>query len=225
VEYRVVRPNGEVCIVHSRGDVTRDESGRPRRMFGTVQDITERKQAEEDLRESERRYREAQMELAHVNRVATMGQLTASIAHEISQPIAAAVTNADAGLRWLAAQPPNVEEVRDAFDHIIKASNQASEVIGRIRALIKKVPARKATLDINETILETIALTRSELRRHCILLQTELTDGLPRIWGDRVQLQQVILNLIMNAIEAMSEVSEGSRELLIGTSEGVRRRA
>jgi signal transduction histidine kinase len=115
---------------------------------------------------------------------------------------------------------PNVEEVRDALDHIIKASNQASEVIGRIRALIKKVPARKATLDINETILETIALTRSELRRHCILLQTELTDGLPRIWGDRVQLQQVILNLIMNAIEAMSEVSEGSRELLIGTSEG-----
>jgi signal transduction histidine kinase len=146
-----------------------------------------------------------------------MGQLTASIAHEVNQPIAAAVTNADAGLRWLAAQPPNLEEVRDAFDHIIKASNQASEVVGRIRALIKKLPARKASLDINETILETIALTRSEMRRHCILLQTELANGLPRIWGDRVQLQQVILNLIMNAIEAMSEVSEGSRELLIDT--------
>jgi PAS domain S-box-containing protein len=219
-EYRVVRPNGEVRIVHSRGDVMRDESGRPRRRFGTLQDITERRRAEDDLRESERRYREAQMELAHVNRVATMGQLTASIAHEVSQPIAAAATSADAGLRWLAAQPPDLKEARDAFDHIIKAGNQASEVIGRIRALIKKVPARKASLDINETILETIALTRSELRRHCILLQTELTNGLPGIWGDRVQLQQVILNLIMNAIEAMSEVSEGSRKLLISTSQG-----
>ncbi|HEY4861614.1 MAG TPA: PAS domain-containing protein [Xanthobacteraceae bacterium] len=217
VECRVVWPNGEVRVVHSRGDVTRDESGRPRRRFGTVQDITERKRAEDDLRKSERRYREAQSELAHVNRVTTMGQLTATIAHEVNQPIAAAVTNADAGLRWLAAQPPNLEEVRDAFDHIIKASNQASEVVGRIRALIKKLPARKASLDINETILETIALTRSEMRRHCILLQTELANGLPRIWGDRVQLQQVILNLIMNAIEAMSEVSEGSRELLIDT--------
>ena len=183
-----------------------------------VLDLTERKRAEEDLRESERRYRETQMELAHVNRVTTMGQLTASIAHEVSQPIAAAATNASAGLRWLAAQPPDLKEARDAFDSIIKASNQAGEVIGRIRALIKKVPERKATLDINETILETISLTRSEMRQHGVLLKTELTNGLPRIWGDRVQLQQVILNLIMNAIEAMSEISEGSRELLIGSS-------
>jgi PAS domain S-box-containing protein len=183
-----------------------------------VLDLTERKHAEEDLRESERRHREAQMELAHVNRVATMGQLTASIAHEVNQPIGAAVTFADAGLNWLAAQPPDLEEVRIAFNRIIKAGNQAGEVIGRIRALVKKVPVQKASLDINETILQTIALTRSEMGRHGILLQTELANGLPRIWGDRVQLQQVILNLIMNAIEAMSEVSEGPRELLIGTS-------
>jgi PAS domain S-box-containing protein len=218
LEYRLVRPNGEVRIVHSRGDVTRDESGRPLRMFGIVQDITERKRAEEDLRESERRYRETQLELAHVNRVTTMGQLTASIAHEVNQPIAAAVTNAETGLRWLAAHPPNLENAQDAFDRIIKAGNQASGVIGRIHGLIKKVPAQRATLDINETILETIALTRSEIQRHCILLQTELARDLPSIRGDRVQLQQVILNLIMNAIDAMTEVSEGSRVLLIGSS-------
>jgi PAS domain S-box-containing protein len=217
-EYRVVRPNGEVRIVHSQGDVMWDESGRPRRMFGIVQDITERKRAEEDLRESERRHRETQMELVHVNRVTTMGQLTASIAHEVNQPIAAAVTSADAGLRWLAAAPPNLEKTRDAFERIIKAGKQASEVIGRIRGLVKKVPAHRSPLDVNEMILETIALTRSEMLRHCILLQTELAKDLPSIRGDRVQLQQVILNLIMNAIEAMSEVSDGSRELMIGSN-------
>jgi PAS domain S-box-containing protein len=217
-EYRVVRPNGEVRIVHSQGDVMWDESGRPRRMFGIVQDITARKRAEEDLRESERRHRETQMELAHINRVTTMGQLTASIAHEVNQPIAAAVTSADAGLRWLAAQPPNFEKTRDAFERIIRAGKQASEVIGRIRGLIKKVPAHRAPLDINEMILETIALTHSEMQRHCIFLQTELANDLPIIRGDRVQLQQVILNLIMNAIEAMSEVSDDSRELMIGSN-------
>jgi PAS domain S-box-containing protein len=218
VEYGVARPNGEVRIVHSQGDVMRDKSGRPRRMFGIVQDVTARKRAEEDLRESERRHRETQMELAHVNRVTTMGQLTASIAHEVNQPITAAVTSADAGLRWLAAQPPNLAKARDTFESIIKAGNQASDVIGRIRALIKKVPARRTTLDINEMILETIALTRGEMQRHCVLLRTELANDLPSILGDRVQLQQVILNLIMNAIEALSEVSDDSRELMIGSN-------
>jgi PAS domain S-box-containing protein len=218
VEYRLVRPDGEVRIVHSQGDVMRDESGRPRRVFGIIQDITERKQAEENLRESEQRYREAQMALAHANRVTTMGQLTASIAHEVSQPIAAAVTSATAGLRWLATQPPDLGEVRDAFEIVIKAGNQAGNVINRIRALTRKVAVQMVALDINETILETIALTRAEMRRHGILLQTELGNGLPRIRGDRVQLQQVILNLTMNAIEAMSDDGEGSRGLLIGTS-------
>ncbi len=158
VEYRVVRPNGEVRIVHSQGDVMRNELGGSRRMFGTVQDVTERKRrAEEDLRESERRYRESQTELAHVNRVTTMGQLTASIAHEVSQPIGAVVINAETGLLRLAAQPLDLKEVRNAIDRIVKAGNQAGQVIGRIRALIQKLPARHDPLEINETIVEVIA--------------------------------------------------------------------
>jgi PAS domain S-box-containing protein len=198
------------------GSASFDESGQQGVAF--VLDLTERKRAEAEACESERRYRETQMELAHVNRVTTMGQLTASIAHEVNQPIGATITNAGAGLRWLAAQPPNLSKVRDTFESIIKAGNQASDVIGRIRGLIKKVPAQRATLDINEMILETIALTRSEMQRHCILLQTELAQDLPCILGDRVQLQQVILNLIMNAIEAMSEVGDNTRELVVGSN-------
>ena len=133
------------------------------------------------------------------------------------QPIAATVTNADAALRWLGAQPPDLEEARQALGRIVKDGNRASEVIGRIRALIKKAPPRKDALEINEAILEVIALTRGEVVKNGVSVQTQLAEGLPLIQGDRVQLQQVILNLIINAVEAMSGVSEGSRELLIGT--------
>jgi len=183
-----------------------------------VLDLTERKRAEENLRESERRYREAQMSLAHANRVTTIGQLAASIAHEVSQPIAATVTNADAALRWLDGQPPDLEEVRHSLDAIIKDGHRAGDVIGGIRALIKKAPPRQDQLDINEAILEVIEVTKSELLQNGVSLQTELAKGLPRIQGDRIQLQQILLNLIMNAIEAMSDV-KGSRNLLISTVE------
>ena len=175
-------------------------------------DLTEHIRASEALRE-------AQTELAHVNRVTTMGQLAASIAHEVSQPIAATVTNAHAALRWLGAQPPDQEEVRQALDDIIKDGKRAGDVIGRIRAIIRNVPPRHDRLDINEAILDVIGLTRSELVRKGILLQTEFARGLPPIRGDRVQLQQVVLNLIMNAAEAMSDGNEQPRELLIGTAE------
>jgi C4-dicarboxylate-specific signal transduction histidine kinase len=174
-----------------------------------------------DLQEREARYREAQMELAHANRVTTMGQLTASIAHEVSQPIAAAVTSAYAALSWLGRHPPDLEKVRQSLDAIIKDGNRAGGVIGRIRALIKKVPPRHDQLDINDAILEVIEVTRSELLRNDVSLQTELAKGLPLIRGDRIQLQQIVLNLIMNAVEAMSDVSKGSRDFLISTAEDI----
>ena len=161
--------------------------------------------------------REAQAELAHVNRVTTMGQLAASIAHEVNQPLAASVANACAGLRCLDLQPPNLEEVREALAAIVTDSNRASDVINRMRALIKKAPARKDGLQINEVILEVTALMRGELVKSGVSLNTQLAQGLPLIQGDRVQLQQVLVNLIMNAVEAMGSVNHGSRELLIGT--------
>ncbi|NKQ75579.1 sensor histidine kinase, partial [Rhizobium ruizarguesonis] len=181
-----------------------------------VLDLTERRQAEEALRESEEALREALVQLAHANRVATMGQLTASIAHEVNQPLAASLTNAQAALRWLGTHPPNLEEVTQALGRIVDNANRAGDVIGRIRALVKKEPPRKGQFDLNEAIRHVIALTGSEVLRQGVTLQTELAMSLPSVEGDRVQLQQVILNLIMNAIEAMSGNDE-ERELLIST--------
>jgi C4-dicarboxylate-specific signal transduction histidine kinase len=163
--------------------------------------------------------RVVQMELAHANRVATVGQLTASIAHEVKQPIAATVGNAEAALRWLGHQPANLDEVRDALSRIVKEGRRASEVIGRIRALVAKAPPLTDRLDINEAIREVIELTRGETVKNDVTVRADLADGLPFIHGDRVQLQQVLLNLIINAVEAMAEVSEGARELLIRTGE------
>src|SRR5712672_264336 len=165
----------------------------------------------------ERQYREAQMALAHANRVAAMGQLTASIAHEVNQPITAAVTNAQAALRWMSAEPPDFGELSEALAGIIKEGNRASEVIGRIRALIKKAPPRKDAVFINDAILEVVALTRTEAANNGVLVRTQLAEGLPPVQGDRVQLQQVMLNLIVNAIQSMSGVEDGNRELHVST--------
>jgi C4-dicarboxylate-specific signal transduction histidine kinase len=161
--------------------------------------------------------RSAQTELAHASRVATVGELTASIAHEVNQPIAATVTNAHAALRWLGAQPPNLDEVGQALARILKDGHRAGEVIGRIRTLIKKAPPRKDAVAINDAILEVVALTRAEAANNEVSIRTQLADGVPLVQGDWVQLQQVILNLIMNAIEAICSDSGGDRDLLICT--------
>ena len=190
----------------------------PRQAIAFVLDLTERKRAEADARESEGRNREMEMELAHANRVATMGQLTASIAHEVKQPIAAAVSNAQAALLWLDRQPPDLEEVRQALASIVKDGMRAGDVVDHIRDLIKKAPPREDRLEINAAIREVIELTRGETGKNGVAVQAELADGLPLIRGDRVQLQQVMLNLIINAVEAMTGVSEGPRELLISTA-------
>jgi PAS domain S-box-containing protein len=215
-EKEYLRKDGSRVPVLTGGTLF-EESGNQGVSF--VLDLTERKRAEAEARESERRYREAQMALAHANRVTTMGQLSASIAHEVSQPIAATVANADAALHWLGGQPPDLEEVRQALQAIIKDGHRAGDVIGRIRGLIKNVPPRDDQVGINEAILEVIGVARSELLRNGVSLRTELAKGLPLVRGDRVQLQQLVLNLIMNALEAMSDAPKGSRDLLIGTVE------
>jgi PAS domain S-box-containing protein len=197
------------------GEATFEEGGNQGVAF--VLDLSERKRVEAEARESERRYREAQLELAHANRVATMGQLTSSIAHEVNQPITAAVTYALAARRWLSAEPPNFREVDDALSLIVKEGNRAGEVIGRIRALIRKAPPRKDAISINDAILEVVALTRTEAANNGVLVRTQLAESLPPVQADRVQLQQVLLNLIINAIEAMRDVGEEERELLIST--------
>jgi PAS domain S-box-containing protein len=203
-------PDGSTRYVSVSGLPVFDETGRFVGYRGVGRHITERKRAEEALRS-------VQAELAHANRVTTMGQLTASIAHEINQPICAMVTNAEAALRWLGRRPPDLEEVRQTLGRIISDGGRAGDVIGRIRALIKKAPPRKEGLEINEAILEVIALTRGEVVQSGVSVRTQLAEGLPLIQADRVQLQQVILNLIINAVEAMSGLGEGSRELVIST--------
>jgi PAS domain S-box-containing protein len=183
-----------------------------------VLDLTLRRQAEAEARDSERRYREVQAQLLHANRVAAMGQLTASIAHEINQPIAAALTNAHAALRWLGREQPDLSKVQRSLDSIVKNGRRAGDVIDGLRALLKKAPPSPEALDVNEVVDEIVMLTHGEASRSGVFVRTNLAPDLPIIQGARVQLQQVMLNLIINAIEAMSAVDEDARELLIGTA-------
>jgi PAS domain S-box-containing protein len=206
-----IKRDGRQIVVASRWSLQRDETGAPVGFLETNNDITERKQAEEERE----RLRQELAHFAHLNRVSTMGELTASLAHEINQPLAAIVTNAQVCLRWLTRDVPNLEEVREAAELIARDGKRASDVISRIRALVRRTGSEKAQLNINQAIEEVVHLTEDEALQKGVVLRTELADDLPFVLGDRVQLQQVLLNLIINGVEAMSSVADGPRELLV----------
>jgi PAS domain S-box-containing protein len=213
IEKRYLRKDGTVMWADV-SSVFVPASGSNSAFFSVViVDITERKRAEEKLRE-------AQTELAHVSRVMTMGEMAASIAHEVNQPLAGIVTNANASLRWLAGESPNLNEARDAIRRIVRDGNRAGDVVSQMRALFQKARTAKERLNINEVIGEVVIFTQSEVRRNNVALRTELAADLPSVMGDRVQLQQVVVNLILNAIEAMSTVEDRERGLVIRTQRG-----
>jgi PAS domain S-box-containing protein len=210
VEKRYRRKDGGVVWADVSGFLVAPVAGSTSLLAAVVVDITDRKRAADDLRE-------VQAELAHVARITTMGEMAASIAHEVNQPLSGVVINGNACLRWMAGDPPNLAEVRDALQRIIRDGKRASEVIARIRNLSKKSGAEKEPLDLNETVAEVVAFVQGELRRTRVALRTDLARDLPRVMGDRVQLQQVVLNLVLNGLEAMSTVTDRPRELVIET--------
>jgi len=209
-EARLRRADGEYHWLLIRAVPLRDEAGKIVKWYGASADIEDQKRAEDTLRK-------AQAELAHVTRVMTMGELAASIAHEVNQPLSAIVNNGSACLRWLDGAAPDLGEAREAARRIIRDGNRAGEVITRIRALLRKTDTEKARLDINQTVQEVVRLTRNEAARKGVRLRLDLAADLPPVLGDRVQLQQVILNLVMNGIEAMESAQGGPRELLISS--------
>jgi len=210
MEARIRGKDGQYRWFLIRDNPLRDEQGRVLRWYGTRTDIEDRKRAEEALRK-------AQADLAHVTRIMTMGELAASIAHEVNQPISGIVINGNTCLRWLAGDSPNLDEAREAARRIVRDGKRAGDVIARIRALATKTVTVKGRLDMNEAIREVVALARDEVRRSGVTLRTEFADDLSPALGDRVQLQQVVLNLVMNGVQAMSTVEERRRELVIRT--------
>jgi C4-dicarboxylate-specific signal transduction histidine kinase len=212
--YPAVRFDGSLMYVKVSGKPRFDARGAFLGYRGTGNDVTAAVRADQ----AEAALRQVQAELVHVTRVTTLGELAASIAHEVNQPIAATLTNAEAALRFLRFDPPELDEVREALEWIVKDVARAGAVVQRIRNLVKKAPLPDDRVDINAAIQEVIELTRSEAMKNVVLMRTELADGLPLVRGDRVELQQVILNLVLNAVEAMSALTEGPRELQIVTS-------
>jgi len=210
LDYRIVHLGGQIRDIHAVGHPVLSLSGDLVEFVGTVIDVTERKRAEEERE----RLRQAHADLAHVNRVTTMGELTASLAHEVNQPIGAAVTNANTCIRWLARDAPNVEEARAAAMRSAKDGMRAAEIVSRIRLLFKKGTPERELVDVNEVVREMIVLLRGEATRYNVSIRTELAAELPPVLGDRVQLQQVMMNLMLNGMDAMKDV-DGTRELAI----------
>ena len=208
--YRIVLPDGTLKYLHVVARPVFNSSGEVVGNIGTTHDVTERKRAEEDRE----RLRQAEADLAYMSRVTTMGELTVSLAHEIKQPMAAAVTNANTCLRWLTRDHPDVKEAREAASRIVKDVTRAADIINRIRLLFKKGEAQRELVDVNEVVREMIVLLRNEATRYSIPIRAELAEDLPKVMADRVQLQQVFMNLMLNGIEAMKDLSAGG-ELII----------
>lgn len=202
------RRDGSKVVVASRWSQRRDEGGRPLGVLETNNDITEQRRTAAALDET-------RSALAHVSRVTMLGEITASIAHEVNQPLAAVMMNGNAARRWLALDPPNVDEARLALQRIVDDANRAGQVISRIRGLLQRGTPHKTTLAINDVIRETLTFTRGELERNRVVVQTDLRDDIPPVEGDRVQLQQVLVNLVLNAIDAMDGTAPESRALTI----------
>jgi C4-dicarboxylate-specific signal transduction histidine kinase len=210
-EHRLLMPDQSVKYLHLIAHGTRDRDGRLE-YIGAAHDVTERRLSEQALGK-------LRSELAHVARVTSLGALTASIAHEVNQPLSGIITNASTCLRMLAADPPNVDGARETARRAIRDGNRASDVITRLRALFGKKDTTTKSVDLNEATREVIALSLSELQRSRVILRAELAEDLPRVTGDRVQLQQVILNLLRNASDAMSGIDDGPRKLVIRTEQ------
>ena len=213
-DFRVRRADGAIRTLRGIGQVIRNADGQPVRMVGINRDVTDQINAEQERVRANEAVQAAQAELAQVARLTTMGELAASIAHEISQPVAAIVTYGNGALRWLAQTPPNLEETKTALTGIVNAGSRAGEVIGRIRELIKHRKPEYVALDLNEAIMDVLALTTGALQSKSVAVQTVLPEGLPPAFGDRVQLQQVIMNLAMNGVDAMSSAT-GPRVLRV----------
>jgi signal transduction histidine kinase len=205
VEVRILLPDGTIRYIHTIGHPVLNASGDLTQFVGTAMDVTERKRAEQERE----RLRQVQADLAHLSRVTTMGELTASLAHEIKQPIAAAVTDAKTCLRWLGRDEPDLAEAREAAARIIKDVTRASDIISSLSLLFKKGALQRELVDVNELIREMITLLRSEANRYSISIRIELAEDLPKVMADRVQLQQVFMNLMLNGIDAMKGTTDG----------------